>query len=59
MTRQQVKYYIPFMQAWADGKRVQWKSGTNVWEDIKWFNFPDFDTLTEDEKTFAKMKIIE
>lgn len=43
---------MPFIQAWVDGQQLQWKEyPLSEWEDVIWFNFPDFDKLVEGVNT--------
>lgn len=35
MTRKEVKELLPLIQAWTEGKEIQFKAASGKWEDIK------------------------
>ena len=42
MTREEVKEYLPIMQAFAEGKTIQYLDDCGFWNDIKTFVFFDY-----------------
>jgi hypothetical protein len=43
MNKENAHLYLPFVQAMADGKTIQWKSDENFWSDIDEIEFCMYD----------------
>jgi hypothetical protein len=43
MNKENAKDYLPFVQAMADGKTIQWKSDEGFWSDIDEIEFCMYD----------------
>jgi hypothetical protein len=43
MNKKNAKDYLPFVQAMADGKTIQWKSDEGFWSDIDEIEFCMYD----------------
>ena len=51
MTREQAKKILPIMQAYAEGKDIQIKRNTGIWEDL---NCPEFDDYVSEYRIKLK-----
>ena len=45
MTRKKAKELLPIIQAWAEGKKIQYRTHTNKWVDIEENDRVDFTSL--------------